>query len=58
MEVEVRQIKQEPKAAPMSEGLTKIYALLGERYNSCCHETAARHNKQMNGPGSCLDVAK
>ncbi len=42
----------------MSEGLTKIYALLGERYNSCCHETAARHNKQMNGPGSCLDVAK
>lgn len=58
VEVEVRQIKQEPKASPMSEGLAKIYALLGVRYNSGYGDTATRHNEQMNGPGGCLEVVK
>jgi predicted DNA-binding antitoxin AbrB/MazE fold protein len=47
VEVEVRQIKEEPKAAPLSEGLAKIYALLGERYNSGCQDTSARHNEHQ-----------
>lgn len=46
-EVEVRQIKKEQKAAPLSEGLANIYALLGERYSSGNSDTAARHNEHQ-----------
>jgi hypothetical protein len=32
---------------PMSEGLAKVYAILGERYNSGHTDTAARHNEHQ-----------
>jgi predicted DNA-binding antitoxin AbrB/MazE fold protein len=37
-------IKDSTAPAPMSEGLAKVYAILGERYNSGHTDTAARHN--------------
>jgi predicted DNA-binding antitoxin AbrB/MazE fold protein len=33
--------------APMSEGLAKIYEILGRRYSSGCTDTAARHNEHQ-----------
>lgn len=33
--------------APMSEGLAKIYAILGERYDSGYTDTAERHNEHQ-----------
>jgi len=33
--------------APMPEGLAKVYAILGERYNSGYTDTAARHNEHQ-----------
>lgn len=39
--------EQEPAPAPMSEGLARIYAILGERYNSGHTDTAARHNEHQ-----------
>ncbi len=47
VEVEVRQVISQPKEAAMSEGLAKIYAILGERYNSGHTDTAARHNEHQ-----------
>jgi predicted DNA-binding antitoxin AbrB/MazE fold protein len=47
VEVEVRVIKEGPTPPPMSEGLAKIYAILGERYNSGHTDTAARHNEHQ-----------
>jgi predicted DNA-binding antitoxin AbrB/MazE fold protein len=48
VEVEIRQIKEEPKKqVPMSEGLAKIYAILGERYDSGYTDTAERHNEHQ-----------
>jgi len=32
---------------PMTEGLAKIYAILGERYQSGFSDTAARHNEHQ-----------
>ena len=32
---------------PMSEGLAKIYEILGRRYNSGYTDTAARHNEHQ-----------
>ena len=32
---------------PMSEGLAKVYEILGERYNSGHTDTAARHNEHQ-----------
>ena len=32
---------------PMSEGLAKIYAILGERYDSGHTDTAERHNEHQ-----------
>jgi predicted DNA-binding antitoxin AbrB/MazE fold protein len=32
---------------PMSEGLAKIYEILGRRYNSGHTDTAARHNEHQ-----------
>jgi hypothetical protein len=50
LQVEV-QMKVVPLAAPqkpvMSEGLTKIYEILGERYDSGVTDTAERHNEHQ-----------
>jgi predicted DNA-binding antitoxin AbrB/MazE fold protein len=40
-------IKDAVPAAPMSEGLTKVYAILGERYHSGHIDTAVRHNEHQ-----------
>jgi hypothetical protein len=49
-EVEV-QVKLVPVAQPlppaMSEGLAKIYAILGERFDSGHSDTAERHNEHQ-----------
>jgi hypothetical protein len=46
-EVEVQvKIVQTPKP-PISEGLAKIYAILGERYHSGHTDTAERHNEHQ-----------
>ncbi len=48
VELEVRVPgEQEPLRAPMPEGLAKVYAILGERYNSGHTDTAARHNEHQ-----------
>lgn len=39
--------EDQPSAPPMSEGLAKIYAILGERYDSGQTDTAARHNEHQ-----------
>ena len=39
--------EQEPIRAPMPEGLAKVYAILGERYDSGHTDTAARHNEHQ-----------
>ncbi len=36
-----------PIAAPMSEGLAKIYEILGRRHSSGCTDTAERHNEHQ-----------
>lgn len=45
------QVKIAPPAKPghaaMSEGLAKIYAILGERYDSGYTDTAERHNEHQ-----------
>ena len=46
LELRVRE-EQEPARVPMSEGLAKVYAILGERYNSGHTDTAARHNEHQ-----------
>ncbi len=38
---------EEPTPPPLSEGLTKIYGILGERYASGHTDTAARHNEHQ-----------
>jgi predicted DNA-binding antitoxin AbrB/MazE fold protein len=45
VELEVRTSDDQEVVVPMSEGLAKVYAILGERYNSDVTDTAARHNK-------------
>ena len=47
VEVEVRQVNEAAKGAPMSEGLAKIYAILGERFDSRHHDTASRHDEHQ-----------
>ena len=47
VEVEIRQVIEEPKPPAMSEGLGKIYAILGERYDSGHPDTAACHNEHQ-----------
>ena len=39
--------EQVPTRATMSEGLAKVYEILGERYNSGYTDTAARHNEHQ-----------
>jgi hypothetical protein len=36
-----------PPRLPINEGLAKIYAILGERYNSGHTDTAERHNEHQ-----------
>jgi predicted DNA-binding antitoxin AbrB/MazE fold protein len=48
VELEVRvPDEQQPPPAPMPEGLAKVYAILGERYNSGHTDTAARHDEHQ-----------
>lgn len=48
VEVEMKLIGlKQPALPPMSEGLAKIYEILGERYDSGHTDTAARHNEHQ-----------
>lgn len=48
VEVQVKIVpRTPPKQAPMSEGLAKIYEILGERYDSGYTDTAERHNEHQ-----------
>ena len=48
VEVQVKIVQpSEPSQPPMSDGLKKIYAILGERYNSGHTDTAERHNEHQ-----------
>ncbi len=46
VEIEVR-IGDQPEPAPMSEGLARVYAILGERFDSGHPDTAARHDEHQ-----------
>ena len=46
-EPRVRAEAPEPPQPPMSEGLAKVYEILGHRYNSGHADTAARHNEHQ-----------
>jgi hypothetical protein len=46
-EVEVQVKIVQTTKPPISEGLAKIYAILGERYNSGHTDTAERHNEHQ-----------
>jgi predicted DNA-binding antitoxin AbrB/MazE fold protein len=47
VEIEVR-ISEETEPQPaMSEGLARVYSILGERHNSGHTDTAARHNEHQ-----------
>ena len=47
VELEVRIPDEQRAESPMSEGLAKVYAILGERYDSGHSDTAARHNEHQ-----------
>jgi predicted DNA-binding antitoxin AbrB/MazE fold protein len=47
VEIEVRTSDKPQAPLPMSEGLAKVYAILGERYDSGIADTAARHNEHQ-----------
>ncbi|MHB1036215.1 MAG: antitoxin family protein [Pirellulales bacterium] len=48
VELEVRfSDAQESSPPPMSEGLAKVYSILGERYNSGHTDTAARNDEHQ-----------
>ncbi|HVC92871.1 MAG TPA: antitoxin family protein [Pirellulales bacterium] len=49
VEFEPRVVAEAPGTAPpqMSEGLTKVYAILGRRHSSGFTDTAARHNEHQ-----------
>lgn len=47
VEVEVRAIRGAAQPPAMSEGLAKIYAILGQRFDSGHADTAARHNEHQ-----------
>jgi hypothetical protein len=46
-EVEVQVKAVPPPAQPMSEGLAKVYAILGERFDSGERDVAARHDEHQ-----------
>ncbi|OLD57307.1 MAG: hypothetical protein AUI54_03255 [Acidobacteria bacterium 13_1_40CM_2_56_5] len=45
-EVEV-QVRVLPSAPPLSEGLAKVYEILGRRHSSGYTDTAERHNEHQ-----------
>lgn len=49
VEIDVRQVKAEQPTpqAPMSEGLAKVYEILGRRHSSGYSDTAERHNEHQ-----------
>jgi hypothetical protein len=48
VEVLVQSVSSTPAdPPPLSAGLAKLYAVLGERYDSGCTDTAARHNEHQ-----------
>ncbi len=48
VEVEIRQCQVEQRPpAPMSEGLARVYDILGRRYASGHTDTAERHNEHQ-----------
>ena len=48
VEVQVKIVQTtKPRQPPISEGLAKIYAILGERFNSGHTDTAERHNEHQ-----------
>ncbi len=48
VEIQVRIVQPEEQSRPpVSEGLARIYSILGERYNSGHADTAARHNEHQ-----------
>jgi len=47
VELEVRTPGEQRIELPMPKGLAKVYAILGERYDSGCPDTAARHNEHQ-----------
>jgi predicted DNA-binding antitoxin AbrB/MazE fold protein len=46
VEIELR-VEAGPETAPVSQGLAKIYAILGERFDSGHSDTAARHDEHQ-----------
>ena len=46
VEIEVR-LGEPSEPAPMSEGLARVYAILGERFDSGHTDTAARHDEHQ-----------
>jgi predicted DNA-binding antitoxin AbrB/MazE fold protein len=46
VEMELR-VEDKTAAAPMSEGLAKVYAILGRRHSSGEHDVAARHDEHQ-----------
>lgn len=46
VEIELR-IEEGTEIAPMSEGLAKVYAILGRRHSSGEHDVAARHDEHQ-----------
>jgi predicted DNA-binding antitoxin AbrB/MazE fold protein len=48
VEMELRVLPEAPSApTPISDGLAKIYAILGERYDGGEHDLAARDNEHQ-----------
>jgi predicted DNA-binding antitoxin AbrB/MazE fold protein len=47
VEIEVRTPDEQQTASPMPLGLAKVYDILGERFDSGCPDTAARHNEHQ-----------
>lgn len=45
--IEPAKVKEEGTKPPMSEGLAKVYEVLGERHSSGHTDTAARHNEHQ-----------
>jgi predicted DNA-binding antitoxin AbrB/MazE fold protein len=47
VEVHVPRLPADAPPAGMTAGLAKVYAVLGERFDSGCADTAARHNEHQ-----------
>ena len=47
VEVQVQLVPPQPSRPPMSEGLAKVYEILGRRHSSGHTDTAERHNEHQ-----------